>query len=81
MKRLGLIEMSAFAIAVITMATCVAAISDEPKPTRQGNPARDSAKSSPPDRTPYVRPAIPEDRPNTAPKPPHANTPPTSREK
>src|SRR5262245_34060695 len=68
MRRRSVIGLAAaLATAKISLAICGAATGEESKPAA---PSRESARSFPPDTTPYVRPAIPEDRVNTPLTPP-----------
>jgi hypothetical protein len=60
----------------VALAACAPAMSQEPNLPIPQAPAQESSRSSPPDTTPYVRPAIPEDTMKTLlPKPGGANTP------
>ena len=69
---------TALAVMEVALAACAPALSQEPKSPQ----VPESARSFPPDRTPYVRPAIPEDRLKTPlPKPRDANTPLPNRER
>jgi hypothetical protein len=58
--QIGRVAVIALAAAEMAVATSVAA-SQEAKSWQPPAPAQESARSSPPDTTRYVRPAIPED--------------------
>jgi hypothetical protein len=69
---------TALAMAAMMLAACASAMSQGATPPQA--PARPPGKSSPPDTTRYIRPAIPEDRLNKPPPPPiDANAPSRNR--
>jgi len=60
-RSVGRVAAKALAVVDIALVACVPAMGQEPKPPLPQGLAQESAKSSPPDTTPYVRPVIPED--------------------